>query len=256
MAGLRTGDALDLSEYWGYVDLSNTTTGFLINIIFFDFCLEDMVATIRTSWNLTNDFYNAWVEPADTTVDFTIIGNRYFGSNTLRGAEGDDIVKSLAPLCTYIYGNGGNDTIIGSDAIRCSYLDGGQGNDSIVGGNRRDSIFGGSGNDTIIANGGNDEIFDYGGAASISGGIGNDTITFQGIAGRIAGGNGNDTINATNMAPWASALLTINPGTGDDTVTMAGSRIIIEDNLGSNLYTYADFHSNFTIEYDSGVHPV
>lgn len=162
------------------------------------------------------------------------------GADTLLGGYGSDILD----------GGSGSDTISGdSDAFSYSHLSyyvseaqlrsmmndtirGGDGDDNINGGNGTDWIDGGAGNDTItmptgggIAKGGDgdDRINGSQGSDMIEGGAGNDSIYYYDYAGganpdSISGGSGNDIISWQGNSK--STSVTIDAGSGDDTVTL------------------------------------
>ena len=209
------------------------------------------------------------------------------GSNiTINGDEGNDILglwKSASRVVAnggtgkdYFYNHGSNitinggadaDTVWNSSVASSAIVDLGDGNDSIYNSASNTTILGGVGDDSIINTRSNSSIKgsnfidggdgkDYisnqiyiGDYTTVNGGADNDTIENRGSWASISGGAGNDSILSTG----SSMEVTINPGTGDDTITF--------ENVRSQLIQYAPgdgndiiygFKSNSTLQIADG----
>lgn len=135
---------------------------------------------------------------------------------TLTGTLGDDTLT----------GTSGNDIIDGLD-----------GNDLISGGDGNDQITGGLGDDTLFGEGGDDFVGDVdGGNDVLHGGAGNDSVTLYHIefnrteTALLTGDDGNDYITDWS---YAAGSVSIDAGSGDDTVLLYSSSHSIDVGLGS-----------------------
>ena len=152
------------------------------------------------------------------------------GADSIDGGDGDDTV----------YGGSGNDT-----------LNGGSGNDLIDGQNGIDIVDGGAGDDQLVWNGaadgkdtlsnsdGFDTVVVNGNGASNAFVVGKDAfnqltvresnatlvVTSSVTSVSINGGTGDDTITVGNLTGVVPTLLTITGGVGDDTLSAAGASI-------------------------------
>jgi Ca2+-binding RTX toxin-like protein len=168
------------------------------------------------------------INGVDTTIPQTGAGAEVVKDLVIHCGGGSDNV-SITPGDGSTIKDWGLETV-----IRC-----GGGSDTVTTGNENDLIFGGAGHDTITAGNGNDSIFGGAGNNDITVGSGNDIIMDGGSAGlhgncsiTAAGGNdtlfglaGDDVINTGNGATvnvFAGSGDTVNAGTGDDTVYVAG----------------------------------
>jgi len=154
------------------------------------------------------------------------------GNDVLTGGSGADL----------LFGQSGNDTLLGKGGS--DQLFGGDGNDVLTGGDGDDQVFGQGGNDRMIWNPGDDSDLFEGGAgtdtAEVNGGNGAEgfTITANGTRVRfdrvtpapffldigttenlvVNANGGDDVITAGNgLAPLIQ--LTLDGGTGNDTIT-------------------------------------
>jgi len=154
------------------------------------------------------------------------------GNDTLTGGSSADL----------LFGQSGNDTLLGKGGN--DQLFGGSGNDTLTGGSGDDQVFGEAGNDRMVWNPGDGtDLFEGGDdtdTAEVNGGNGaeNFTITANGTRVRfdrispapfsldigtteelVVNGNGGDDVITASNGLASLIHLTLNGGTGNDTIT-------------------------------------
>ena len=228
----------------------------------------------------TDDNLTVSVESAATSVlrvaglpyDVRILGATTADLLTIRGNEGNDVIKSINPtgagalnveaIIGITLAGGGGDDFLSADAV----LIGGIGNDNLVGGAGPDRLFGNEGNDTLFGGGGQDDLFAGDGddtmlvspgADNFDGGSGFDTIVVSGGAGNdvidISQTAANSLTHVVNGVPQADGLVLngttrtvervyVDSGAGADTI-----RVQWADSLGTD----ADVNS-LRVDVDGG----
>lgn len=177
--------------------------------------------------------------------------NNMFGSNTLYGDAGNDIIFG-GNGADLIYGGAGNDYIYGGLGRNAIY--GGKGNDVIIGGNGDERLFGDAGNDTIYGGFGDDTIHGGAGNDKIYGGLGND---------RIETGKGNDTVYVEGKSHGVDLILSQGGSTNinfvdrtesDKAAKLSDMYFSLEENE-SNSKMY-DFSIYYEADSDNAKHGV
>ena len=166
------------------------------------------------------------------------------GEDLFIGGPGNDTVSGDAGNDT-VYGGAGNDSISGGAGN--DYLDGQTGDDTLRGGGGRDTVIGGEGNDVYEWNAtsdGDDVVSSTSGddrMAVITGG-GSDVVAVGKVGSKlkitsganellinptirlvtIDTGTGDDTVTIGNISGITATVLTINGGVGDDTIDGSG----------------------------------
>ena len=200
-------------------------------------------------------------------ADTSMVGSNYAdtlensGKNvTIMGNAGSDLLKNSGENSS-VDGSRGNDTIENRGTM--SIIEGGLGNDSIFN-NRGDKslIEGGAGDDTINNKAGNTTIFggegndslyngDYGNNSTLDGGAGNDIIRNTVSKVSLIGGAGNDTID--NSDNRDNNNVTINAGTGDDSIKNDSQNILFQYKNGDGNDVITGFNATSTLSIDGGV---
>ena len=196
-------------------------------------------------------------QPGDQTVpadgNSVIVVNAGDGNDTVTVRAKSNEVATVA-----LNGGNGDDVLTGSDTG--DSLVGGDGNDRLVGGQGTDDMSGGTGNDTLVWNNGD-------GSDTIDGDAGNDTTEVNGNATlgdtftiepnaarikfkrtnlvgftldastehfQVNGLGGNDSLTSTNGV-GALTLLSVDGGTGDDTINGSDGPDLIVGGEGNDL---------------------
>ena len=163
----------------------------------------------------------------------------------ISGGSGDDTLKGNAGS-NVIYGNGGNDLIYGDykyaeyaniggpqSGLKPDTLYGHAGNDSIYASADNTLLWGGDGNDIMSADNGID-IW----RATAYGEGGNDNISLY--LGSIYGGAGNDTLTARGGGSKSQVFVTVDGGSGDDTIRSYFGKNVLTGGAGKDkIYTSA-----------------
>jgi len=213
------------------------------------------VTATRTDTDNTKDFtYTVTDGALSDTADVDITWDT---AGTLSGTNGADIILGDAQSST-IDGNGGNDLIIGGAGN--DSIDGDTGDDEIHWnvGDGRDFVNGGANTDTIVINGSsaNEAFVVYSRAAALANGIGGLNAATEIVITRngqviteldnieeifIATGDGTDSVTTLGTFNGTSLnfnTITINGGSGDDTVDVSGlqsaHRIVFRSNGGND----------------------
>ena len=196
-----------------------------------------------------------------TPGDQTVPANGTFGV-VVNGGDGNDSLAVLAKSTEIdtagLDGGSGDDVLTGSDTG--DSLEGGPGNDRLVGGKGADVMIGGDGNDTLVWNNGDGSDFIDGDAGSDTTEVNGsptlgDTFTLEPNAGRINfqrtnlvpftldasterfqvnGLGGDDSISASDGV-GALALLSVDSGAGNDTVTGSDGPDLILGGEGNDV---------------------
>jgi len=165
--------------------------------------------------------------------DDVVFGNT--GNDTISGDAGNDI----------FFGGDGNDSISGG--LGNDFLDGQAGDDTLRGGGGRDTVIGGEGNDTYEWNAtsdGDDNVSSTSGddRMSVTTGGASDIVAVGKVGSKmkvtsganeliinptirlvtIDTGTGDDTVTIGNISGITATVLTINTGAGDDTIDGSG----------------------------------
>ncbi len=166
------------------------------------------------------------------------------GDDLFIGGPGNDTVSGDAGNDT-VYGGAGNDSISGGAGN--DYLDGQTGDDTLRGGGGRDTVIGGEGNDVYEWNAtsdGDDVVSSTSGddrMSVITGGA-SDVVSVGKVGSKlkitsgsneliinptirlvtIDTGTGDDTVTIGNISGVTATVLTINTGAGDDTIDGSG----------------------------------
>ena len=200
-----------------------------------------------------------------TPGDQTVPANGTF-QIAVDGGDGNDSITVLAKTTeitgVFLSGGVGDDVLTGADTS--DSLDGGDGNDRLVGAKGTDKLNGGIGNDTLVWNNGD-------GSDTLNGDVGNDGVevngsptlgdvfTINASAGRVQfhrtnlvpftldasaerfqvnGLGGNDSLTAS-IGVGALTLLSVDGGTGDDTVTGSDGADLLQGGEGNDVLTGA-----------------
>ena len=210
----------------------------------------------------TDDNLTVSVESAATSVlrvaglpyAVRVIGADTADRLTIRGNEGNDVIKTINPT-----GAGA----LNVEAIIGITLAGGAGNDSLsadailIGGIGNDTLEGGAGDDQLFGNEGDDTMWGGAGADTFDGGSGYDTIL-------VRGGAGNDVIDISQTAA-TSLVHVVNGDSQTDTLVLNGTtrtveRVYVDSDAGSDtirvqwadgLGTDADVNS-LRVDVDGG----
>jgi Ca2+-binding RTX toxin-like protein len=210
--------------------------------------------------------------PGGTVISTTDLGdtiNGGSGLDTIIGAGGDDLLVGDFDEDN-IFGGNGNDVIFGGAAD--DTIDGGGGDDTIFGQGGADLISGSSGNDELIWRGARDSN------DSFDGGAGQDLLTVRldqtanvvtvgqelstlvitegGFSARVAsdgtqprieeiqvnGSLGDDVLTLTDVNNIGTAVIRLNGGAGDDTISAANALIgnvilFLNGDLGADVIT-------------------
>ena len=121
-----------------------------------------------------------------------INAHEFWGSATLYGGAGDDVILGSIAGESSIYGNDGNDRLYGWDWSDIIY--GGRGDDLLFGGHSRDRLYGEDGMDVLVGEEHNDELY---------GGNGDDLLI--GAFARILEYNATAAAREAVLATWQSA---------------------------------------------------
>ncbi len=170
------------------------------------------------------------------------IANDNENSTVLGGADNDTVHNW--GINSTIEGGSGNDSIF-NDRGDKSLIDGGAGDDSINNKATSATILGGEGNDSIY-NG------DYGNQLVLDGGAGNDRIKNTGSDNSISGGEGNDYID--NSDNRDNRNVTINAGTGNDTINNDSDNILFQYKIGDGNDLITGFKANSTLQISNGTY--
>ena len=211
--------------------------------------LQNVAAAALTALNL-GDLPQDGAKPAGRTIT----GNEF--DNSFWGTLGDDTMQGL----------GGNDRLeayAGDDL-----LEGGDGDDTLIGGFGNDELKGGAGSDDLFGNAGNDRLVDslgtaeQGGFDDLYGGDGDDSLTVDWTAygpgtpdfhsALMDGGEGKDVLLLSSerlidqallfggsgddtffTSAFAGGHLTIDAGSGDDVISLAGDALDCLITLGA-----------------------
>lgn len=166
------------------------------------------------------------------------------GEDLFIGGAGNDTVTGDAGNDT-VYGGAGNDSISGG--LGNDYLDGQTGDDTLRGGGGKDTVIGGEGNDTYEWNAtsdGDDNVSSTSGddRMSVTTGGASDVVSVGKVGSKmkvtsganeliinptirlvtIDTGTGDDTVTIGNISGITATVLTINTGVGDDTIDGSG----------------------------------
>lgn len=162
------------------------------------------------------------------------------------GSAGDVISATTFGGTTVVYGHGGNDTLTGSD--QTDQIFGDDGNDRIKAQGGNDQIFGGAGHNLMDGEAGDDR---YTLAADSTGNVvnepaggGSDTVDARALTDRVA-----ITVDTGSVQAWSGATLNLNGpvellrlGSGDDLVEVlptASAILAIDAGPGEDTLSYA-----------------
>ena len=194
------------------------------------------------------------------TGNDTLIGgsasNWSFAFNYLYGGTGDDTLSGGSSsnggyVENYLYGGDGSDTLTGGSTAQTNELRAGTGNDTLIGGDNAPNSFFlddlGVG-DHVHGVGSSNWLGAYGTSGDDSLVITNGVFVLNGSSLDITGiqyflynaDNGNDVIDASESG---LASVTLNGGSGNDTVIGAGSLFILDD-LGVGDHVHGVGSSN------------
>ncbi|HKF69381.1 MAG TPA: calcium-binding protein, partial [Vicinamibacterales bacterium] len=178
-------------------------------------------------------------------------------SANLFGGAGNDVLTGGSGT-DQLFGQAGNDTLLGKGGN--DFLFGGDGNDVLTGGDGDDQVFGEAGDDRMIWNPGDDTDLNEGGdgndTTEVNGGNGAEdfTITPNGTRVRfdrvnpapfsidigttenlvVNANGGDDTVTASNGLASLIAL-TVDGGTGNDTITGGDGNDLLKGGDGNDL---------------------
>jgi Ca2+-binding RTX toxin-like protein len=169
-------------------------------------------------------------------------------NDVLTGGSGDDL----------LFGQSGNDTLLGKGGF--DFLQGGEDNDVLTGGDADDQVFGESGNDRMVWNPGDDTDLNEGGdgtdTVEVNGGNGAETFTVtpNGVRVRfdrltpapfsidigtsenlVLNANGGDDIFTGSNGLASLIQLTVDGGTGIDTITGGDGNDVLRGGDGNDL---------------------
>lgn len=154
---------------------------------------------------------NDTLNGGDVEDDLRLYGEG--GGDTLRGANGDDILSGDGGNDTlrgysgddYLAGDTGTDTLDGGDGDDLlmggrsdDYLQGAAGDDRLLGGDHNDTMFGSTGDDHLQGEGGNDTLEGGEGDDVLSGGVSNDRLVYWRGDDTLRGESGDDTFVMDN----------------------------------------------------------
>ncbi|MBQ7568835.1 hypothetical protein IJT17_08530 [bacterium] len=148
-----------------------------------------------------------------------------YGSNTINGAAGNDVI--IAHGVDLKDGQGNR-------------LEGGAGDDYLEGGNGKDYMSGGDGYDVIYGLGGDDEIHGGAGNDYLDGGEGNDTIYGDEGNDNLIGGKGDDVLRGgagDDLLIGASGSDSINGEGGNNRIISSGDMDTINAGAGDSVQT-------------------
>jgi RHS repeat-associated protein len=182
-------------------------------------------------------------------VDFTLTSSQLVGLGTdtliaidqasLTGGAGANLLRAtgFGPGSVTLSGAAGNDTIIGGSGP--DSLTGGDGADSLVGDAGNDTLSGGNGDDTLdggtgvnVASEAADSDFTL--TSTTISGLGSDTIRFIQRA-ILSGGPGDNRITALG---FAMSGVTLNGGSGNDTLTGSPASDSLDGGPGDDVYRF------------------